>query len=304
MALTELEQNCIERFRDGALTDCPADNEMDGWVVFGLSIMFEAGRMLRAGRHDLEQRHVDHKADGSPTTALEHDLEMLLRSRLSDHAPHAHVIGEETGGDLAPSGLAIAIDPVDGTWAFLTGTETYATALTMFRDGEPLLGMIGNPTTGEIGYATKGGSSRAVVLSLFGEPDVGFTLPAKSADSEKILVNVHPSQSAETVLTALHEAWKDRAIQAVRSPGGSPSWGLFEAAKGNFVYVNLWSKRSPEPYDLAAGALLVRGAGGDVTGFDGEPIDALRHEGPFVAAVSSRARATVLGIVGDASSDS
>lgn len=300
MALTDLEQNCITAFRNGAPLPRLTDNRMDGWISFGLSIMFEAGKMLRAGRHELEQRHVDHKADGSPATALEHELEMLLRSRLTDYAPDVRVIGEETGGDLAPSGLAIAIDPVDGTWAFLTGTETYATALAMFREGEPVLGMIGNPTTGEIGYATAGGSSRAVVLSLFGEPDVGFSLPAESADSEKILVNVHPGQSADTLVRSLYAAWQDGTIRAVRSPGGSPSWGLFEAAKGSFVYVNLWSKRPPEPYDLAAGTLLVRGSGGEVIGFDGEPIDALTHEGPFVAAVSDAARLTVLGIVGDA----
>mgnify|MGYP001827631110 CR=1 FL=1 len=70
MALTELELDCIAKFRAGAATACPSANEMDGWIAFGLSIMLEAGRMLREGRHDLEQQHVDHNEDGSPTTTL------------------------------------------------------------------------------------------------------------------------------------------------------------------------------------------------------------------------------------------
>ena len=88
-------------------------------------------------------------------------------------------------------------------------------------------------------------------------------------------------------------------VQMVRSPGGSPSWALLEAAKGKFVYVNLWSEPPTAPYDLAAGVLLVRGAGGEVTDFRGEPVDAMRHEGPFVAAVEQRARRTVLEIAGE-----
>jgi fructose-1,6-bisphosphatase/inositol monophosphatase family enzyme len=56
-----------------------------------------------------------------------------------------------------------------------------------------------------------------------------------------------------------------------------------EAARGHFVYANLWSKRPAEAFDLAAGVLIVRQAGGEVSDLDGEPIDALRHRGPFVA---------------------
>ena len=157
---------------------------------------------------------------------------MLLRSRLEGHAPDAQVVGEETGGELLSSGFAIAIDPVDGTWAFLTGTETYATALAMFRDGEAILGMIGNPTTGEIGYAAKGERTRSVTLSLFGEPDTATTLPAESADTEKLLVNVHPNQSADGLVSSLYSAWNDGLIRAVRSPGRLAELGAYGSGQG------------------------------------------------------------------------
>ena len=83
----------------------------------------------------------------------------------------------------------------------------------------------------------------------------------------------------------------------VRSPGGSPACGLLEAAKGSFVYANLWSQKPASVYDLAAGVLLVREAGGDVVGLDGAPVDAIHHKGAFVAALVPEARERVVALL-------
>ena len=203
--------------------------------------------------------------------------------------PGAVVIGEETGGALPAKGTAIAIDPIDGTRAFLAETETYSTTLALIRDGKTALGMISNPTTGEIAYATAGGGSRLIRLSLFGEPDEAYALHARPPGEGPALVNLHPNRQAGDVMHTLYQAWARGDIAMVRSPGGSPAWALVEAARGQFVYANLWSRRPAEAYDLAAGALIVRRAGGEVKDVDGRPIDSLRHGGPFVAAVDSGA---------------
>ena len=132
------------------------------------------------------------------------------------------------------SGLTVAIDPVDGTWAFLTGTETYTMVLALFRDGTPVLGMVSNPSTGQLGYATRGGESRLVQLSLFGEPDSASSLPDYHPRDAAVLVNVHPSRRGRPLVKALYEAWQQESIRMVRSPGGSPSWALFRCA---FLYL-------------------------------------------------------------------
>ena len=85
----------------------------------------------------------------------------------------------------------------------------------------------------------------------------------------------------------------------VKLPGGSPSWALLEAAKGTFIYVNRWSMRPVEPYDLTAGVMLVRGAGGDVTDLAGISIDAIDHKGPFIAGIDEEARNKVAAIARD-----
>ena len=83
----------------------------------------------------------------------------------------------------------------------------------------------------------------------------------------------------------------------VKLPGGSPLWAMLEAAKGSFVYVNLWSRRAAQAYDLAAGIMLVRGAGGDVTDLAGKPIKTTDHRGTFVAGIDREARRKVAAIV-------
>lgn len=295
MALTTLESRCLAAFRD-AETVPSFEYEREAWTAFGLCTLLEAGRLLRAAQVGSAHGGVEHKHDGSPATAVERDVEHMVRERLTKFQPAAVFVGEETGGRLPAAGWAVAVDPVDGTWAFLTGTETYASTLAVFHDGDPVYGFVGNPTSGEVAYAASGGESRVLRLALFGEPDVSYVLPSAPSADDNILVNIHPNRGGGGVMSTLYAAWGDGKVRAIRSPGGSPSWALVEAAKGHYAYVNLWSKRPAEPFDLAAAAVIVRGAGGDLVGIDDQPVDARHHAGLFVAAAdpSSRHRITAM----------
>ena len=288
--LNSLEKACVDAYRKPEPAAPKFEDESSRWVAFGLYMLLDAGRLVREKRMVASRQDVRYKDDGSPATRLEAEIELRLRERRATFEPSAVVIGEETGGALSRSGIEIAIAPVDGTWAFLSGTETYTTTLAVFRDSLPVLGMISNPTTGEIGYTTVGGDARLVQLSVFGESDQAVSLPEHDDATREILVNFHPSRSWGSVVGGLYEAWRERGVRMVRSPGGSPSWALVEAARGAFVYLNMWSKRRAEPYDLAPGVLLVRNAGGEVTDLEGKPIDVLSHAGPFVASIHERGR--------------
>ncbi len=294
--LTPLETACLAAFRASKTAPRYGDTA-DAWTAFGLSMQLEASRMLREVQDASARGEVERKGDGSPATAVERELELLLQTRLAEFLPEVAMVGEETGGSLPPTGYAAAIDPVDGTWAFLTDTGTYASTLAVFRDGVPIHGFIANPATGEIGYASAGGASRVIRLSLFEDPDTSHELPVTGSTVDKILVNVHPSPVGARAVAALYAAWGERRIRSVRSPGGSPSWAIVEAAKGHYAYVNLWSKRPAEPFDLAAAALIVRGAGGDIVGLDDQPVDAATHAGPFVVAVRAPVRRALLEVV-------
>ncbi len=293
--LTPLEKNCIDRFRKGEEFD-DAGGE-SSWVDFGLRLLLETGTIVRDMRLTATADAVSFKDDGSPWTEQERQVESLARDRLASFCPEASFVGEESGGELPAKGLALAMDPVDGTWSLVNHAETCTNTLAAFRDGNVFLGMIQNPVTGEVAYASEGNGARLIQLSLFGEPDRARDLPFERVRAESVLVNLQPQRDAADATEALFAAWRGGTVHMMKLTGGSPSWSLLEAAKGSFVYVNLWTTKPSDPFDLAAGALLVREAGGDVTDLDGVPIDAAAHSGPFIAARDVRTRDKLAGII-------
>ena len=298
MTLTELERACIDAHRNGNGTDT-AGGTTGGeaeWLRFGLSVLLEAGRMVRSIRLLPLGEAVQFKSDGSPVTALEHRIEAFVRERLTGFCPDAGFVGEESGGTLPPRGFAAALDPVDGTWSLVNRTETCTTGLAFFHDGEAFLGMVLNPATGELAYAARDTGTRLLQISLFGEDDAAFPLPGDRLRPQAILVNLQPSRDAQGMVGGLFEAWRKGDVSMVKLPGGSPLWAMLEAAKGSFVYVNHWSRRAAHAYDLAAGIMLVRGAGGDVTDLAGKPIETTGHRGPFVAGIDEEARRKIAAI--------
>lgn len=292
--LNDLERVAIESYRSSDLIEPNAEMGLEERAVFlGIHLLLEAGRLIRKSIGEVEPSDITVKEDGSPATELENRIETTLRSWLPRFDPEAVIIGEETGGALPSKGVAVAIDPIDGTRAFLAETETFTTTLALIRDGVARLGMVANPSTGDVSYGIAGGESRLIRLEVFGEEDVGVSLPGSSEEQRPTLVNIQPSRKAARVVRGLYRAWEEGAISMVRSPGGSPAWALVEAARGHFTYANLWSQRAAECFDLAAGTLIVRGAGGEVTDLEGQPIDELRHAGPFVAGLDPADRLKV-----------
>jgi fructose-1,6-bisphosphatase/inositol monophosphatase family enzyme len=292
MDLKTVEKDCIDAVRRQKASDmhfAPADDPAD-WLRLGLTFLMKSGAMIRAMRLGRLKDTVNFKADGSPGTRREEEIELLMRETLARCCPAAQLLGEETGGSIPATGTAVAVDPVDGTWALLNRMETCATSLIFLQDRKPFLGMVSNPVTGELGYAFGDGRARLVQFSVFGEPDTGCDLPLERVQPTSVLVNVHPQQKADLLTEKLFALWRRGGLNMVRMPGGSPSFALLEAAKGSFNYINLWSAQAATAYDLLAGILIVRGAGGDVVDLAGKPVRDIGHRGPFVAGTDAQLR--------------
>lgn len=294
--LKPVEQIALHAFRNSQTPQRPATDQ-EAWILFGLMAALEAGKVLRASSIWSDTGDVEMKTDGTPLMTIEKSVESMVYGTLEGFGLEAATLGEELGGELPSKGHAVVVDPVDGTWAYLSDTGTAATTISVFRDGEPFLGVVGNHTAAEVGYALRGERARLLRLSCYGEADDAMPLPFGDVDSAKVLVNVHPARQAREFVGNLYSAWTEDRIHLVRSPAGSPAWGLLEAAKGHVTYVNLWGERPSEPWDLAAGVLVVRAAGGDVVGRDGKPINAVQHAGPFVAGVSAESRSIVASMI-------
>ncbi|MEM8997980.1 MAG: inositol monophosphatase family protein, partial [Acidobacteriota bacterium] len=196
------------------------------------------------------------------------------------------------------TGSSIATDPVDGTWALLNWTAGFGIPIAALRDGEPWLGLVLQPATGELTYGASDRPTRLLQLPIFGEAPRAYDLPLEPVTAHGVLVDLHPNRGHGPLSTVLNAAWRGNTLHMVRSSGGSPTVALAEAARGRFIYVNRWSGRAASPYDLAAGALLLEGAGGCLRTPSGREVDPLRHRGPLVAGVDHAAVDKICALLG------
>ncbi|MEM9296694.1 MAG: inositol monophosphatase family protein, partial [Planctomycetota bacterium] len=143
----------------------------------------EAG--MAQARNLYNRTEVEHKDDGSEVTAADRAAEQAMRAVLQDARPHDTIVGEEFGGSLA-DGRQWIVDPIDGTTCFALGLPTFGTLAALCIDGEPVVGVIGAPVTGELTFAHTGGGC--------------FWRPAYAAQANR--VQARPIQTLEDAWVA------------------------------------------------------------------------------------------------------
>jgi len=215
-------------------------------------------------------RTVEHKGTVDLVTdadrAAEHTVLEILRVRRPDDA----VIAEEK--DAAGLGAAIAgrrwiVDPLDGTTNFAHAVPHFAVSIALWDGDRPLVGVVYAPAAGELFEAAAG---RGAALATFrraglvrGEPiRVSTVAPLREA----LCATGFPydRHEADDDNTREHRAFL-KACQGVRRMGAA-ALDLAWVAAGR--YDGYWEMKL-KPWDVAAGALIVREAGGRVTGYDG-----------------------------------
>ncbi|CAL9608853.1 3'(2'),5'-bisphosphate nucleotidase CysQ [Streptomyces sp. enrichment culture] len=186
------------------------------------------------------------------------DTERAIRAVLAEHRPHDTVLGEEEGTTTGRSGVRWIIDPIDGTTNYLYGRPDWAVSVAAAdADGDRLLaGVVIEPVPGLLTEARAGARTTAN-----GTP----TAVLCQHDLARALVEVNlgrPEQRprAGPMVNALLPRVRD-----VRR-GGSAAAALAQVATGRADA--LWAP-GLQPWDCAAGVLLVQQAGGtagDLTG--------------------------------------
>ena len=186
-------------------------------------------------------------------TASEH----AIRSVLSAAAPDIPVFGEEEGGER--SALGWLVDPLDGTANFLHGLPVVGVSVALVDDGTPIVGVVHAPFLGDTYTATAGhGAARngtALRVSERPVPEAicatGFPFRAKT-------------ERLPTYLPVLERALVE--FEDLRRAGAA-SLDLAWTAAGVF---DGYFEQALGPGDVAAGALVVREAGGVVTDWSGD----------------------------------
>ena len=299
MPLNNLEIKCLKFVQSSENIIMDIQDSTDSWLEFGISFLLKTMHLLRQSSYNEEKLEINYKPDGSPSIPVELDIENRLKSYLKNSGFDSSFVGEETGGILPDNGWAIAIDPIDGTRAFLSNTTSYATSLSIYKDKIPLIGLVANPSTSELIYCVSGESTRSISLGALDNPATASFLPFTNNDNTPILVDIHPARSNGQIIKTLYNHWLNDNIRMVRSTGGSPVWRMAESAKGKITYINMWAGGNTQPYDLTAGVLIVIGAGGHTVDVAGNEIDMLSHNGPFITGVIKSSVSQVLKILND-----
>jgi histidinol-phosphatase len=160
------------------------------------------------------------KADGTPVSAADLEVDRELVAMLRRERPDDAVLSEESGesGGAPGSGRRWILDPIDGTFNFVVGDPTWGTHVALEEDGEIVLGIVTRPVRGERWWATRGdGAFRGTGVA--GDPASPARVSA-GADLAAARVTIWTNQPDEVVDrlergTVLLEGSLDSVLQVI-----------------------------------------------------------------------------------------
>jgi myo-inositol-1(or 4)-monophosphatase len=231
-----------------------------------------AARLIRDQEGKFGPERWNRKARADFVTEVDREAERLIVELLIERFPGSRVVGEElTPGQVEAAPLQWIVDPLDGTTNFLHRFPHYAVSIAAVRDGVIEAGIVLDVVRDIAWTAARGGGAWAD-----GEPIGVSTL----ADPAIALIGTgFPFKHADTELPRYLKMLQALAQQTagLRRPG-SAALDLCSVASGQF---DGFFELALAPWDVAAGTLLVREAGGVVTDLAGA--DAGLAHGSIVA---------------------
>jgi myo-inositol-1(or 4)-monophosphatase len=192
---------------------------------------------------------------------VDRSSEAAIAETIAGRHPDATLLAEEGSPDTSTvRGLVFVADPLDGTTNFLHGVPWYAVSVAAMVDGALVAGAVINVATGELFSATAGGGARrggqVMRVSDTTEPERALIATGFPFSREEEIARYVPMLPAVM-----------RATSGIRRAGAA-ALDLADVAAGRFDA--FWELRL-SPWDIAAGLLLVREAGGVVTTLEGTP---------------------------------
>jgi myo-inositol-1(or 4)-monophosphatase len=219
----------------------------------------KAGRSLARDFGEIEQLQVSVKGPANFVTAADMRAEDLLFKELSRAREGYTFLMEERGAVAGPDAThRWIIDPLDGTTNFLHGVPLFAISVALERDGEIVAGVIYNPALNELYTAEKG---KGAFLN-----DRRLRVANRRTLQDCIVATGIPHRGR-----AGHQRFLDECEVMMRETSGirrsgAASIDLAWVASGRY---DAYWEYDLHPWDMAAGILMVREAGGTVTDMAG-----------------------------------
>ena len=194
-------------------------------------------------------------------TEIDRRAEKLIREVLLGGAPESRVVGEELSPDVVTTGLVWIVDPLDGTTNFLHGVPGYAVSIAGAIDGVLEVGVVLELPSLRMFRASRGGGAWV--------GDQRLSVSAISDPADALIGTGFPFTDfghLEEYIGQLRRIIEETS--GVRRPGAA---ALDLAAVAAGAFDGFWEQRL-SAWDIAAGIVLVREAGGTVTDFTGRDL--------------------------------
>ncbi len=238
---------------------------MDDFEAVARAAVTEAATRLRAAFRS--SKHIDYKSPIDLVTETDREVEALVVDRLHDAFPDHLIVAEEaaSGSALRPpvAGRSVwYLDPLDGTTNFAHDLPHFAVSLALADGPQLRLGIVCDPLRDETFVARRGGGAtlNGAPIRVSTTTDLGHALLATGLPYDR---RAHADFYLNFVADFIRQTRDVRRI-------GSAALDLCYVACGRFDGFWEWKLR---PWDTAAGALIVREAGGAVSDFHGDSFD-------------------------------
>ncbi|MCW5697296.1 MAG: inositol monophosphatase [Bauldia sp.] len=224
-----------------------------------VSAATRAGRALARDFGEVEQLQVSVKGPGEFVSAADHRAEQTLMTELAKARPGYGFLNEESGvTEGSDRSHRWIIDPLDGTTNFLHGIPIFAISVALERDGEIVAGVVYNPVMNELFVAEKG---TGAFLN-----DRRLRVSGRTVMKDAVIATGIPHFGRGD-----HDAFHKELPEVMNTTigvrrCGSAAIDLAWVAAGRFD--GFW-ERGLLPWDIAAGMILVREAGGMITEIEG-----------------------------------
>jgi len=241
---------------------------MDKVFQFAVQLALESGRIQK--KRYQERHSITHKGEINIVTDVDMACQDRIISLISTHFPDDLVIAEEKVNVFEAGRNRWIVDPIDGTTNYAHGYPFFCTSIAYETGGEIVCGIVYNPIFEELFFAQKGKGAylngERLKVSPIEEMKQALLVTGFPYD-----LNTNKENNVNHFVAFLHHA------QALRRDG-SAALNLSYVAAGRFD--GFWELKL-NPWDTAAGVLMLREAGGLVTDFRGKPFDI--YEGRIVA---------------------
>ena len=230
---------------------------MENYLEFAKSLARKGGAILKENFGKLDDSQIELKGAHDIVTVIDKKVEQMYVDEIRKVFPDHGIIGEEGTSENPDTEFVWVLDPLDGTKNYTIENPFFCTSICLLQNKEPVVAVIYEPATDNLYSAAKGGGTKKndkqVHVSKKDELKQSMILYCHAASPEAI-------RKAERYVVELKLASKDAArLRSAGSEMALVAKGACEAYLMN--HLPLW--------DLAAGALLVREAGGKATDFEG-----------------------------------